>query len=389
MWTTNYNLAKFVPNHYPIVTTMLISDILFQLELLAPLAWQESYDNAGLITGKKSWNCTGIICSLDATEEVIAEAIEKNCNLVVAHHPILFRGVKKLSGDSYPERAIIKAIKHDIAIYAIHTNLDNYQFGVNYWMAEKLGLKTQSLQVLQPRPGTLQYLITYVPAAQSAMLREALYAAGAGAIGQYAECSFNTEGRGSFRPLENAHPAIGTAGGPLEWVEETRIEVVVPAHLAGKIMAALHQAHPYETPAYQLISLQNELPQTGAGVIGELSGSITETDFLQRIKTAFGLQIIRHTPFINRPIRTIAMCGGAGSFLTGAAIAAGADAFITADVKYHEFFDADGRLLLADIGHYESEQYTVHGLATYLKAKFPTFAVLHSAVQTNPVRYFA
>lgn len=367
---------------------MLIQEIVQQLEQLAPTAWQESYDNAGLITGKKSWNCTGILCSLDATEEVVQEAIDNNCNLLVAHHPIVFRGMKKFSGDSYPERAIIKAIKNDIAIYAIHTNLDNSHLGVNYWMAEKLGLKTDSLSILQSRPDTLQYLTTYVPNDKAEALRAALYAAGAGAIGNYVECSFNTEGRGSFRPLDNANPAIGTAGGELEWVAETRIEVAVPTHLAGKIVAALHRAHPYETPAYQLLSLQNGMEQVGAGMLGELQATQNEVQFLQHIKQAFGLQVIRHTPFINRPIRTVALCGGAGSFLTGAAIAAGADAYVTADVKYHEFFDADGSILLADIGHYESEQYTVGGLAAYLKSKFPTFAVLHSAVTTNPVHYF-
>lgn len=367
---------------------MLIQDILFQLEQLAPSAWQEPYDNAGLITGNKSWNCTGVLCTLDATEAVVQEAIDRQCNLIVAHHPIVFKGLKKFSGRSYPERALILALKNDIAIFAIHTNLDNSPLGVNFWMAQQIGLKTDSLSILQARPNTLQYLITYVPIAEAENLRKALFSAGAGAIDNYVECSFNTEGKGSFRPLANANPHIGTAGGPVEWVEETRIEVAVPAHLSGKIVAALHQAHPYETPAYQLLALQNGMEHVGAGVVGELSATLPETAFLQLLKTSFGLSVIRHTPFINRPIRTVALCGGAGSFLTQVAIAAGADAFVTADVKYHEFFDADGQLLLADIGHYESEQHAVSGLAAFLKGKFPTFAVLQSAVTTNPVQYF-
>lgn len=365
-----------------------IQSIIAELEAWAPPNYQESYDNAGLITGEKGWTCSGVICSLDATEDVVEEAIAKGCNLIVAHHPIVFSGLKKLSGNGYVQRAIIKAIKHDIAIYAIHTNLDNVIDGVNRMMADRLGLKKDSLAVLAPKAGLLCKLHTYVPLDQAHAVREALFAAGAGHIGRYVECSFGTAGIGTFRPLEDTQPAIGTAGGPREQVAEEKVEVILPIHLQQKVLAALFNAHPYETVAYELVALQNTHQEVGSGLVGELPEAIPETAFLHLLKERFGLQLVRHTPFRQRPVRTVALCGGAGSFLTRAAIAAGADAFVTADVKYHEFFDADGQLLLADIGHFESEQATIAGICKFLQDKFPTFAVLQTEVNTNPVRYF-
>jgi len=365
-----------------------IADITKTLETLAHPSLQEAYDNAGLITGNRSRNCTGILVTLDATEKVVEEAIDRNCNLIIAHHPILFRSIKKLSGDTYPERAIIKAIKNDIAIYAIHTNLDNVAHGVNKWMAEKIGLQPKSLQILAPKTQLLYKLVTYVPDAQAEQVRNALFDSGGGAIGNYVECSFNSNGLGTFRPLEEATPAIGKAGGPREIVAETRMEMVFPAYLQTSVVDALNKSHPYETVAYDIIQLQNEWHGTGSGLIGELAGSHTEIALLDRLKTQFGLKAIRHSAFLNKPVRTVAICGGSGSFLTSAASRAGADAFITSDIKYHEFFDADDKLLLADIGHFESEQFTIQGIWAYLQSKFPTFAVLQTEVSTNPVNYF-
>lgn len=365
-----------------------IAEITKTLELWAHPSLQESYDNAGLITGNRLWNCTGILCSLDATEAIVEEAISRSCNLIIAHHPILFRSIKKLSGGSYPERTIISAIKNDIAIYAIHTNLDNVSYGVNQWMAENIGMRLASMQVLAPKAMIINQLVTYVPDYHADVVRNALFDAGGGAIGNYQECSFNTTGTGTFKPLKTANPAIGTAGGPREMVAETRIEMVFPSYLQGHIVKALYQAHPYETPAYEIIQLQNEWQQVGSGLIGELEATCTETALLGLVKTNFGLKFIRHSAFTNRPIRTVALCGGAGSFLTQVALNAGADAFITSDIKYHEFFDADNKLLLLDIGHFESEQFTIRGIAVYLKSKFPTFAVLQTEVNTNPVFYF-
>ncbi|MCU0335799.1 MAG: Nif3-like dinuclear metal center hexameric protein [Chitinophagaceae bacterium] len=366
-----------------------IKDLISALEQWAPPALQENYDNAGLIAGDAQTDCTGVLCSLDCTEAVIDEAVARGCNLVVAHHPIVFQPLKRLTGGSYAERTLIKAIRQQVAIYAVHTNLDNVLHGVNHWMADQLGLRPESRRILQPKAGLLAKLYTYVPVAQADAVLEALYAAGAGHIGQYVECSFSTKGTGSFRPLPGTHPAIGQAGGPRERVAETKIEVLLPLHRQQAVLAALKTAHPYETVAYELIKLENEWAETGSGLLAELPGAITETELLHRLQQAFGLQHLRHTAFTHRPIRTVALCGGAGSFLTRAAIAAGADAFITADVKYHEFFDADGRLLLADIGHFESEQHCIAGLAGHLQAEFPTFAVLKAEVVTNPVHYFS
>lgn len=366
-----------------------IKDFVLALEQWAPPALQESYDNAGLIAGDAHADCTGVLCSLDCTEAVIDEAVARGCNLVVAHHPILFKPIKRLTGSNYAERTLIKAIRQQVAIYAIHTNLDNVLHGVNHWMADQLGLRPESRRILQPKAGLLAKLSTYVPIAQAQPVLEALYAAGAGHVGQYAECSFSTQGTGTFRPLPGTNPAIGQAGGPREEVAETKLEVLLPLHRQQPVLAALRAAHPYETVAYELVKLENEWAETGSGLLGELPGAITETELLHRLQVAFGLQQVRHTAFTHRPIRTVALCGGAGSFLTRTAIAAGADAYITADIKYHEFFDAEGRLLLADIGHFESEQHCIAGLAGRLQAEFPTFAVLKAEVNTNPVHYFS
>lgn len=367
---------------------MTIQQITTVLDNWAPPAYQESYDNCGLLTGQQCWHCTGVLCTLDATEAVVQEAIDRQCNLIVAHHPILFSGLKKLSGNSYVERAIIKAIKNDIAIYAIHTNLDHVAHGVNHMMAGIMGIKPESLAVLQPKTGLLCKLMAFVPQPNAPQVLQALYTAGAGQIGQYENCSFSTEGIGTFKPLPGSHPFIGTAGGQMEQVAETKIEVIFPQHLQTAITRALLQAHPYETPAFDIVVLQNTHPQVGSGMIGELSTTLSETEWLHRLKTQFGLQVIRHTALLNRPVRTVAFCGGSGAFLTRAAIAASADAYVTADIKYHDFFEADGRLLLVDIGHFESEKATIAGISKFLQAKFPTFAVLQTEVNTNPVHYF-
>ena len=365
---------------------MLIQQIIRELENLAPPIYQESYDNAGLITGNKTWDCYGILCCLDCTEDVINEAVNKKCNLIVAHHPIVFSGLKRLNGNNYVERTVIAAIKNDIAIYAIHTNLDNVTKGVSNYMADKLGLLEK--RILSPKQGFLYKLYTYVPLEAAEKVRTALFAEGAGKIGSYEECSFDTNGQGTFKPIEGASPFIGKVG-TREKTEEVRIEVMFPAYLQSNVLKALFKAHPYETVAYEIIKLENKNQEVGSGMIGRLPKTLDELSFLQLLKETFGLKSIRHTPFLNKPIRTVALCGGAGSFLTKTAIGAGADAYITADVKYHEFFDADNHLLLTDIGHWESEQYTIALLAEFLQDKFLTFAVLKTEVNTNPVGYFS
>jgi dinuclear metal center YbgI/SA1388 family protein len=364
---------------------MKIGEVISFLETVAHPSLQEHYDNAGLLTGNADWECKGIICSLDAIEDVVKEAIEKKCNLIVAHHPIIFGGLKKINGKNYVERTVITAIKNDIAIYAIHTNLDNVIDGVNGRMAKMLGL--QNVSILSPKPGTLKKLYTCVPSDKAEQVRNAIFAAGAGHIGNYSECSFNTEGEGTFRPLDGTNPYVGETG-KLHQEKELRIEVILPAHLENKIITAMRSAHPYEEVAFDIVDLSNLNIGLGSGVIGELTGPMEEKKFLGFLKEVFQLQVVRHTLLSVRKVKKVAICGGAGSFLIPKALAAKADVYVTADIKYHEFFDANDQMLIADIGHYESEQFTISLLQEILEQKFPTFAVLKTAIQTNPVKYF-
>lgn len=362
-----------------------ISDIVSFLESLAHPSLQESYDNAGLITGQLSQPCTGIVCSLDVTEAVVEEAVSKGCNVIVAHHPIIFRGLKRINGSNYVERTIIAAIKNDIAIYAIHTNLDNVIHGVSGRMASMLGL--QQTAVLSPKEGMLRKLFTFVPADNAAALRQALFSAGAGHIGNYSECSFNSDGTGTFTAGAGTDPYVGRIGEQHQ-EKETRIEVIFPSHLESRIVEALKKAHPYEEVAYDIVPLANIHEATGAGLVGELPAAMEEKLFLEKLKSVFGLSVVRHTAFRRKPVKRVALCGGAGSFLISKALKSRADVYITADMKYHEFFDAEGRMIIADIGHYESEQFTIGLLQEVLEEKFPTFAVLKTTVNTNPVQYF-
>ncbi len=356
------------------------------LATLAPTALQESYDNAGLITGSESQLLTGILISLDATEEVVEEAISKNCNLIVTHHPIVFSGLKKLNGRNYIECTVIKAIKHDIAIYAIHTNLDNVLQGVNHRIANKIGLLNQ--KILAPKRETLQKLSVFVPVSHTDVVREAIAAAGAGQIGNYSHCTFTLRGEGTFKPNENAHPFIGQAN-QLERVEEDRLEAVFPTYLQSRIITAMRKAHPYEEVAFDIYPLANENPQTGAGMVGDLPQEMTEVQFLNLLNESFQTPCIRHTRLLEKPVRRVAVCGGSGSFLLNNAIAAGADFFVTADYKYHQFFDADSKIVIADIGHYESEICTTELLQEYLQPHIPAEIPLQiTSICTNPVFYF-
>ena len=363
-----------------------IGDIVRFLETLAPPAWQESYDNAGLLTGSGNWECTGVLTTLDATEEVVMEAVSCRCNLIVAHHPIIFGGLKKITGRSYVERTVIAAIKRDIAIYAIHTNLDNLvSGGVNGRIARKLGIEDG--RPLLPKEGILQKLYCFVPVDHLDRLRAAVFAAGAGHIGNYSDCSYSGEGTGTFMGGAGTQPYVGQPG-QRHYEKEARLEVIVPAHLSRDVIRAMIAAHPYEEVAYDLVPLANAHPGVGSGLIGELPVEIGENDFLDRVRREFGVSVIRHTRLTGRPVKKVAVCGGAGSFLISKALSAGANFYITSDVKYHEFFDANDQLVVADIGHFESEQFTVDLLFEVLQEKFRNFAVLKSVVKTNPIKYY-
>ena len=313
------------------------------------------------------------------------EAIAKKCNLIIAHHPVIFSGIKKINGKNYVEKTIIAVIKNDIAIYAIHTNLDNIIEGVNGKMAKMLGL--QNISILLQKENTLKKLFTFVPVDKAEQVRNVIFQAGGGHIGNYSECSFNAEGTGTFKAGEGTNPYIGEAGKQHQ-EKEIKIEVIFPSFLEHAIIAAMKTAHPYEEVAYDVVNLSNTYQNIGAGVIGELPEAVAEKDFLRRVKEVFKVPVIRHTSLLKKPVKKIALCGGAGSFLISKAMAAGADVYITADIKYHEFFDAESRILIADIGHYESEQFTIILLHEILLQKFPTFAILKTEVVTNPVQYF-
>ncbi len=364
---------------------MKIQELISAIEVFAAPELQEDYDNAGLITGQASWDCTGVLCTLDVTVEVVKEARAQGCNLIMAHHPIVFKGLKRINGKSYVEQVIIEAIKSDIAIYAAHTNLDNVVLGVNGRIAQQLKLK--NFTILAPKQRVLRRLITFAPNDQAEAVRNAVFAAGAGHIGQYSECSFNSRGTGTFKAEEGADPYVGDIGKRHE-EEETKIEIVYPSFLELQVVKALLEAHPYEEVAYDIFTMENVHYGIGAGIIGELDNPVSEQEFLQNIKETFKAKVVRHTPLRGRPVQKIAVCGGAGSFLIRQALGQGADFYITADVKYHEFFDAEGRMVLADVGHYESEQFTIDLLHDLLVKKFPTFAVLKTSVNTNPVQYF-
>lgn len=360
-----------------------VKSITNYLESIAPRQLQESYDNSGLLTGNLSLALTGVVISLDCTEEVVDEAIANNANMIVAHHPILFSGIKSLTGKNYVERTIIKAIKNDIAIYAIHTNLDNVAAGVNKKLAEKIGLINS--RILKPL-NNLQKLVTFIPPQNTNEVINRLHNIGAGNIGNYSECSFKVVGKGSFKPNEAANPTIGEKNN-LEEVEEDRVEIVFPKHLSSSVVAELKAAHPYEEVAYYLTNLENENQDNGAGMIGELPVAMTSEAFLKFLKESLSLFCIRHTEYTNE-IKKVAICGGAGSFLLKEAIRNEADVFVTGDVKYHEFFDAESSLMFCDIGHYESEVGTKELLYDLLTKKFTNFALHLSKSVTNPVKYY-
>lgn len=365
---------------------MQIKDILSEIERFAPVAYQESYDNCGVQVGDATAEATGAILCLDVTEAVLEEAIAAGCNLVIAHHPLIFSGLKSITGRNYVERIVSKAIKNDIVIYAAHTNLDNVRLGVNHKIAEKLGL--EQTRILAPVAGKLYKLFTYVPHSHSGQVAEALFAAGAGAVGAYSECSFMAEGTGSFRPSEQSSPFIGRAGGPRETVAEVKLEVLVPAPLKSSILRTLRESHPYEEVAYELIVLENVDRAIGAGMVGVLENPMPVAAFLEHVKQRMKTACIRHTVPHSDTILTVAVCGGSGSFLLKQAQAAGADVFITGDYKYHQFFDAENKIMIADIGHYESEQFTIEIFSEIIKEKFPNFALLFTKVNTNPVNYY-
>ena len=363
---------------------MRIKEILQAIEQLAPLPLQDDFDNSGLQVGDQGKEATGVLLAIDVTENVVEEAIALGCNLIISHHPIAFRPFKSLTGKTYVERCIMMAIRHDIVIYAAHTNLDNALGGVNYKLAEMLEL--QQVNILQPRSGALLKFVTTVPVQYAESVRNALFNAGAGHIGNYDSCSYNLMGEGTFRAREGASPHVGEIDA-LHFEPEVRIETVIPVMKREEVLRALLAVHPYEEPVYDLYPIANEWPQNGSGVVGVLPEPMPEQEVLYLLKDIFNLPTIRHSKIQGKEIRDVALCGGAGAFLIPRAVTYGADAFVTGEAKYNDFYDVEGRILLAVVGHYESEISTKEIFFDLLSKKFPTFALHKSAFDSNPVKY--
>lgn len=363
---------------------MKIKEVIALLEELAPLSYSEDFDNTGLLVGDENASISGILVTLDTLETIVDEAIAKNCNLIVSFHPIIFSGLKKLTGKTYVQRVVQKAIKHNIAIFSNHTALDNSWNGVNAIICEKLGLKNRS--VLIPQRETIKKLITFAPTKDAEKVRNALFSAGAGSIGNYENCSFSLDGTGSFKGNDASNPVIGEKG-KLHFELETQIGVTFAKHLESRILKSLFEAHPYEEVAYEITTLNNQNQHLGMGMIGEFEKEIDEIAFLKLLKKKMNTDCIRHSELLGNPIKKVAVLGGSGSFAIESAKKAGADAFVSADFKYHDFFKAENTVLLADIGHYESEQYTKELLHAFLKKKITNFAVLLSQTNTNPISY--
>lgn len=363
---------------------MKIKEIISFLEAKFPLSLQEDYDNSGLQIGDTLSELKGILVALDCTEQIVSEAISHQCNMIITHHPLLFKGIKRIGMGTEIERIIHRCIQAGITLYAIHTNLDNHHEGVNKRICDKLGIRNP--EILSPKTNHLFKLSIYTPTESIDAVHQSVCKAGAGNIGNYSECSFQMEGKGTFTPNEKANPTIGTVNQASE-VSEVKMEYLVEGFSLAHVLIAMKQAHPYEEVAHEIIQIKNAHAGIGSGMIGELSSEMDEKAFLEHLKMCFHLKAVRHTPFRNKNVRRVAVCGGAGSFLLQDAIRKNADVFVSSDFKYHEFFGAEGRTLIADIGHFESEQFTSELLVELISEKFPTFAVRLTENNTNPINF--
>ena len=386
-FTILWNEKKIVSSQTKIFLHQIlvrIKDIANALEMFAPLPLQDGFDNAGLQIGLTEAEVAGVLLCLDVTEAVVDEAVALGCNLIVSHHPLIFSPLKRITGSNYIERCVIKALANGIAIYSAHTNIDNAPGGVNYRIAEKLGL--QNVRILVPKEDALLKLAVYVPVSAADAVRNALFAAGCGNIGNYDSCSYNVDGFGTFKANEGCNPFCGEVG-ELHREQEVRVETVLPAYLKNKAVAALLKAHPYEEPAYDIYQLKNGWGSVGSGVIGELPAECDEAELLQCVKEKFGVGSVRYTPLLGKKVKRVALCGGAGGSFAGAAMAAGADVYITGEARYHDLFNYTGKMVMAVIGHYESEQYTMDIFREIIEKACPGVKVLDTTVNTNPVNY--
>ena len=363
---------------------MLIRDIANYLEKFAPISLQESYDNSGLLIGASTSEVNKILITLDVTEDVIKEAVSKNCDLIIAHHPIIFNGIKKLTNSNLTEKLVVEAIKSNVAIYAIHTNLDNIIGGVNSILAKKLGIK--NTRILSPKSGGFKKIICFCPNDYTQIVQKAMFDAGAGMIGNYDTCSYVSSGTGTYKALEGSNPFIGEKN-QLHEEKENRIEVIIPEYLINNAVKAMKNAHPYEEPAYDIYTLDNTNNMVGSGLIGEIDTETPITEYLKTVKRTLGSKYIKHNKLIDRPVKRVAICGGSGSFLIDVAARNKADLFITGDVKYHDYFEHTGNMTIADAGHYETEHPVKELIYALLKEKFPNFALQISEENANPISF--
>ena len=364
---------------------MKLKDLCSYLDIIVPLSFQESYDNSGLQIGLPERDISSALITLDITEEVIDEAISEKCDVIVSHHPLIFNGIKRISGKTFTERILYKAVKNDIAIYSSHTNLDIFNNSVSRKLAEKLDLK--DVKVLSPLKNRLLKLVTYIPETHAEKVQNAIFEAGAGVIANYDRCGFSSTGTGSFRGNEKTKPFLGEKG-LINFEKEIRFETILFSHLKEKVIKALLEVHPYEEVAYDIYSLENDNIEIGLGCVGNLTEEISEINLLKNLSVVFDAKGIRFTKLQGKPVKKVAVCGGSGISLISLAIASGADVFITADIKYHNFFEADNKILIVDIGHFESEKFSTEILKDLIIKKFPKFAVRFSESNTNPINYF-
>lgn len=364
---------------------MTVQQVITYLNELSPLSYAEDFDNVGLLVGDKNQEVTGILVSLDTLESIVDEAIEKKCNMIVSFHPIIFSAMKRITGQTYVERVVMKALRYGIAIFSLHTALDNSIKGVNYALGNALMLK--HLKILIPQKNTLRKLVVYVPVDYAEKVRNALFEVGAGCIGNYSECSFSAQGVGTFKANDNAQPFVGKVNEQHQECEQ-RVEIVFHRHMLSVLIERLKQVHPYQEVAYDILSIENESTEIGMGMIGELPQPMSETEFLTYLKDKLSTPCIRHSSFTGKIISRVAVLGGSGAFAIGAALQAKVDAYVSSDFSYHEFYKAENQILLADVGHYESEQFTKNLIFEYLREKIPNFAVFLSNQNTNPINYF-
>jgi len=380
-----HNNSKAIKPFYLVKKyNMTIIEIVKEIEQIAPLKYQENYDNSGLIIGSYDDKISKVLICFDVTTDVIDEAIEKKCDLIISHHPLIFEGLKKINENSPTGRVIIRAIKGNIAIYAAHTNLDNSMIGVNQMFADKIGLINPT--ILLPQKGILRKLVTFCPTDKSEEVRNAIFNAGAGHIGEYDCCSFNGDGKGSFKASDKSNPYVGEKN-KLHFENEVRIETIFPVHLEKSIIKAMIDAHPYEEVAYDVYIIENQYYNNGAGRIGEIEKPLKDVDFLRMLKKKLNLKSIRHNKLTGKTIKKVAICGGSGAFLINQAVSQHADILITSEFKYNHFIDTQNKIIIADIGHYESEHFAKELIKSILIKKFPKFAIEISEVEINPVFY--